>query len=247
MSIASDSEVTQFLTAGLSSTTTALITTLHQQAEQAILDYLGLDAIEQATYVEYYPMEQSVVIQQPDDPSYVLNAAGTKAVPVLARPSQILQLKNLPVRSITEIREDPNGFFGQPAGAFPSSTILTAGTDYFLKTEKAGISWSGQVMRRAYWWPMAPGSTMVTYVAGFTSGEFSGRYSVFKAAVFEETSERYLRSMSVGLGQRPDMASEGQGGGVTASYRDNHESGACVCDRVAEMLQGYVSYGQYAP
>lgn len=58
-------------------------------------------------------------------------------------------LEFTPVTAIASIYFDPDGFFGDgPATAFPSDTLLTAGTDYVLKKDAStSISTSGLVVR----------------------------------------------------------------------------------------------------
>lgn len=124
----------------------------------AVEKYLGRP-LERASRVEYY------------------SPKGEEAIPLLVRP----------VWSVTEVRFDPNGKFGQAAGAFPASTVLTAGTHYYLDLGRGVPSYSGLLYaadglwgyspRRGLAGPWAnrltseihpvPGSLMVTYVGGF--------------------------------------------------------------------------------
>jgi hypothetical protein len=121
--------------------------------------------LEQATYVEY---------GSGDD-----------------RPDLIL--RQWPVGSVTEVRLDPAGCWGQNASGFPASSVLTAGTDYGLvydsgTTSKRGIlrrvggssvgwplGWpqaTGQGKlggRLLPGWPRGDGNIRVTYVAGYAT------------------------------------------------------------------------------
>lgn len=209
------------------------------QAEQHVKDFLGWQEIEQQTWVEYYPREPGIA--QVNDPHYVLASDRQTAIPQSYLAPDLVQLQQLPVRSITEVREDPTGYFGQVEGAFGDGSILTAGTNYYLKTEQDGICWTGHLIRRGYLFPATMGSLKVTYVAGFTAAELSGRWSVFKTAVVETAADLYLRGKAIAGGQFPGIASEGLGGGATVSYVNEHLCGLEVPDGVAAKLHKYVN------
>lgn len=51
-----------------------------------------------------------------------------------------LLLKHIPVQSITNVWLDPAGYYGNPSGAFASSTLLTEGVDYVLDRDDASES-----------------------------------------------------------------------------------------------------------
>jgi hypothetical protein len=220
----------------------ALATLVQGLAEQHIKDFLGVQEIEQQTWAEYYPLDQGVA--GADDPQYVVDSAHQRAVPGLYYAPNTIQLRNLPVRSITEVREDATGYFGQTPGSFGPETILQAGGDYFLKQEQAGLSWSGHLVRRSFWFPATLGSVMVAYVAGFTAEELGGRWQVFKTAVLETAADLYLRGKAISLGERPGVTAESLGGGASASYVNERLAGLPVPDAAAELLQPYVNYGE---
>jgi hypothetical protein len=228
---------------------TPLATQAQALAEQHVKDFLGWGEVEQQTWIEYYPQEQGVT--NIGDPHYIVASNHQRAIPGFYLADNTIQLRQLPARSITEVREDATGYFGQPAGSFGSNTILQQGSDYFLKVENPAIyggqpiSWSGHLVRRTLWFP-AIGSVMVTYVAGFTSGELSGRWQVFKTAVLETAADLYLRAKALAMGHKPDIASEADGGGVSVSYVYNRLANTPVPDVVAAMLQPYMNYGEGA-
>ena len=229
---------------------TALATQVQALAEQHVKDFLGWGEVEQQTWVEYYPREQGTT--NTNDPHYVVASNHQRAIARLYFAENIIQLQQLPVRSVTEVREDATGYFGQVANSFDSNTILQQGSDYFLKVEDPAIyggqpiSWSGHLVRRAFWFPGTVGSVMVTYIAGFTATELSGRWQVFKTAVLETAADLYLRAKALSIGHKPDIAAESDGGGVSASYVYNRLTNTPVPDAVAAMLQPYVNYGEGA-
>lgn len=229
---------------------TPLAAQVQSLAEQHVKDFLGWGEVEQQTWVEYYPREQGAAMT--GDPQYIVASNHQRAVPGFYFAPNIIQLQQLPVRSITEVREDATGYFGQAPNAFPATTILQSGSDYFLKIENPAIyggqpiSWSGHLVRRAFWFPATVGSVMVTYVAGFTAMELSGRWQVFKTAVLETAADLYLRAKALSIGHRPDITNETDGGGVAASYVYNRLLSTPVPDVVAAMLQPYMNYGEAA-
>ncbi|HVC95890.1 MAG TPA: hypothetical protein VND64_19525 [Pirellulales bacterium] len=248
MSICTTSDVTTYL--GLAAMN-ALATLVQTLAEQHVKDHIGTQEIEQQSWTEYYPLDNAQV-QQPGDTQYVVDSAYQRAIPGFILSPNVIQLRQLAARQITSVNEDASGYFGQMAGSFGAGTLLTSGSDYFLKTEQpalAGglpISWSGHLVRRSFWFPAIAGSVKVVYTAGFTAGELAGRWSVFKTACLETIGDLYLRAKALAGGQKADMAGEAIGGGVSMSYFQNHLSGLSVPDRVAEMLQPFVNYGQMA-
>lgn len=131
------------------------------QADALIKRYIGQN-IEQATYVDFY--------------------AGTG--------SKMLALRQRPVQSITSIYLDNSAYYGEASGAFGSSTLLTAGTDYALVRDNPNAgsatekSLSGMVVRINGVWDAASeqivalltqgvtagiGNIKVTYVAGYAT------------------------------------------------------------------------------
>lgn len=222
----------------------SLATAVQQLAENHVKDHLGWQEIEQTTFTEYYPLDTGEPYN--GDPTYVVNSAHTEAVPGQWRAGHTLQLRNIPVRSVTNVWEDMTGYFGQGVNAF-SAPALTSGSDYYVKMERDGICWSGNLVRRSFWFPNAPGSIKVEYVSGFTAAELStGRWNIFKTAVLETLSDLYMRGKALSIGHMSNIASESDGGGVSVSYYKNRLGGCTVPDIVADMLSPYVFYGEDA-
>lgn len=149
----------------------ATIELLHRQVESAVKRYLGYDPTEVTDLVEYYP-----IIGRPDNrmPTGSFGQVGVGTA-VVSGP-EVIELATLPVRSITEVRVDRFGNFGQYSGGFGTDTIQTAGEDYMLDIDLQGVySMSGHLRRRpGYRWPVEAGSVKVTYSAGFTEDELRG-------------------------------------------------------------------------
>lgn len=212
-------------------------------AENHVKDFLGWEEIEQQTWTEYHPVHESIVTTP--DPEYVVNSGHSMAVPGQYFQPYVIQLRHMPARSITAFYEDMTGYFGQPAGAFAAPALIS-GQDYYLKTESDGISWTGHLVRRFFWFPGIPGSMKVQYVSGFTQAELSGRWSVFKTAILMTAADLYLKAKANQLGHFSNIASESDGGGVSVAYRNNSLGDVPVPDDVADMLQPYVFYGEHS-
>lgn len=68
--------------------------------------------------------------------------------------SAVITLPEYPVSSVSDVRVDPQGFYGQGASAFAASTALTAGVDYCLvKDSSTGTAEVGRLFRIGNVWP----------------------------------------------------------------------------------------------
>ena len=181
-----ESDVREYL--GLSSLNAALAEFYHRTVEAAVRRYVG-HGIAQNTYTNEYHRRGR--IGPSGSGAYVQVDSEVLDVGMLESGSvdgHILQLDNSFVRSITEIREDSNGRFGQGSG-FGSGTTLSSGSDYYLELDSTGICKSGRVIRHYRNWCNEPGSIRVTYVAGLTSAELDNEYSFVKMAILHDIQD----------------------------------------------------------
>ena len=153
----------------------ALLDLVHPLAESAIASYLQQD-LGYKQHVEYLPC--GPVTRERNYPlDQTLWRNGSISFPSLREGTDMLQLKHLPVWTVgLEVREDLVAYAGQATGAFPTSSILVRGTDYFLDIDdptdaptsspsSMGISRAG-ILRRIGAWPVTPRSIKVTYYGG---------------------------------------------------------------------------------
>jgi hypothetical protein len=109
--------------------------------------------------------------------------------------SVYLNLKRRPVTTLTEVRRDTSGGYGQVPSTFGASTILTLGTDFLCDYAKGiltltlstrGTDWYSRgypfPVASAYYgrgltanyipasWGQIPGQIKATYTAGYTAG-----------------------------------------------------------------------------
>jgi len=175
--IANDDEV--LLELGLATTATpeerAVVVASVQAAEGAVRRYLKYDPVWKS-HTEFYPM-------------HVVGAGASDAVwestltaAVLRRESSSradeLQLRHIPIRSITSLNEDLNAYAGSVAGSFGAGTALTEGTDFWPNYDSVDLEGdslcSDGIIRGIRGWPTSPGTLKVVYVAGYTDEEFRG-------------------------------------------------------------------------
>lgn len=168
----------------------------HTHAEGLVKSYLGYDP-EQRRHIEFYPRATPVggmAYQYPDFDEWTSNGVSARPLSMGGHypVGETLQLQNIPVRSVTELYDDPGANFGQAtrttfdgsfdysfqSEGFDSNSLLTLGDDYFLDLEEVGISWTGLVYRKNGTWGTEVGSVAVNYVAGFSAAELSGKADV---------------------------------------------------------------------
>lgn len=195
MSICSVADVC--LELGIASPTeaqTAQITALIRRVESRVKKFLGY-GVEQATYTHFLPNRNLFITE-----GAVLDSVNERVVVENQSDTRILQLPEIPVRSITSIYEDSAALAGQGANDFPVSSLLVSGTDYYLDVDKSGISRTGHVIRFFGAWAPRQRTIKVTYVAGYSSGELGGTdvdATGIQDATIEAVCAEYMRHRSV--------------------------------------------------
>ena len=173
------------MTGEISDADRSLLTMLVPFAKAAIMDDpiygLGYDPEYFENRIEWYPQADRQPLGADEGGYWDSNASGTKAFWNGSSRVTDLQLRHLPVRSVSQVLVDPVGGFGQKSGSFGAGTAWTAGDDYFIKLEQAGISSEG-VLYALTGWPVEPGSIKVTYTSGYTTDELSGRATTGSSA-----------------------------------------------------------------
>jgi hypothetical protein len=118
-----------------------------------------------------------------------------------------LQLRHLPVRSITHLYVDYNAKNGAAVGgAFGADTEMESGTDFWFNAESVDSSGDYVCMDGLVWssgaWAAEPGTIKIVYVAGYTASELHGQDSVIDAspiwdACLDEAVRRLVKSFTV--------------------------------------------------
>tara|TARA_Y100000296_G_C5158858_1_gene250697 strand:+ start:284 stop:1021 length:738 start_codon:yes stop_codon:yes gene_type:complete len=144
----------------------------HREAESAVKKFIGYDP-EQKNNIEYFPrrLGNEVAISNRWDVNESHTAARIRRTSGIY--NRTLQLQRLPVRNIVAIREDLNGRFGKGPSAFPGSSELTEGEDYWTEWDEDNLSLSGLVINQGAW-GVTPGSIRVEYTAGYSIDELAG-------------------------------------------------------------------------
>lgn len=227
--------------AGLSTTVTdadrAVLQMLKDDVEDDCRQFCGHGISQpKADYIEYHPKTDRNRIGDP-----FVDLVGTQVtIRRAAHKGEFITLNNGYVRSITELREDPDAWHEQESDDFGASTVLTEGTDFALVVDERDasdvtLSICGKVERIGAPWPSKAGTIKVTYDAGFTAAELDAQYRWVKGVVREETLFRFkLAKSSQGTdpGAGP-VESFSIGGQVTVKYATK-----AVEQAVTRELQG---------
>jgi hypothetical protein len=160
--------------------------------------------------------------------------------------SDELQIKHLPIRSITSLKVDYDGRFGKRADSFSDDTAWVEGTDFWPQwgendSDGNPVCLDG-IIRAEGRWPDVPGSVKVVYVAGYNQKELHGQDDSINAhpildAVLDETVRRFLkdhsRAKKTGAGFVGPLASEGMG---DYNYSRDTAAMAKLIDGSADLL-----------
>lgn len=234
----------------------ALAVLCTQYATGAIKRYLQYDPT-QASRTEYYPQQDTT----PVNAERIFDTNTTEAFErrVNGSAGMDLQLKHVPVRSITSLNIDYDGRFGTRSGSFGSSTLKTQGVDFWPVFDSVDSSGnpvcSDGILKSQGLWPQNPGSVKIVYIAGYSSDELRGKDSVIDAspiweAACEETVRRFLKAKS-----RAKSALAGFSGPLTSerlgdySYTANSElMGVLIGNNdllpeTQDKLSQFVNYG----
>jgi hypothetical protein len=148
-------------------------------------------------------------------------------------------LSNRPVVSITGVYVDAVGYYGQSAGGFAASTMLTQGQDYALVNPNASERNPGILqMLSALWdgtglsnWPQGQGNIKVVYVAGYTQvpADISQAVAMIVGQMLAQ-SDRGLPMQSETLGEYSYTLLTGAPGQLMAGARQilNNYREVCV-------------------
>lgn len=139
----------------------ALVAQKKLQAERLVRQWLRCSVVQPSS-------DYTHILPPVDDQTYRFRQFGD------VEERKVLRLPEYPVRSITSIYEDENALGGAASGAFPSSSLLTDGQDFFLDISQSGFAKFGRVIRQNNYWPVLPGSIKVTYAAGWSADELDG-------------------------------------------------------------------------
>lgn len=181
-------------TSSATSEDVALVNLLTPVATSMIKDEVGHE-IELATFKEYHP--DSMVAPVEDELVDGYEVIGGRVVPRGPRGQKaraIIQLRNIPVREIVSVYEAPAAWDQYPP-EWPGGTQLTEGQHFRVDYDNENnpgisstytrLSWTGHLIRRVGIWSPIGRCVKITYKAGFTDAELSGRHSVYRLALIQ--------------------------------------------------------------
>lgn len=151
---------------------------------------------------------------------------------------QILQVPNIPLRSVTSLKADFSSAGGQNANDFSSATLLNLGTDYYVDYDAPsiggtvpylnGVSWSGHIRR---WlggvWPARMRSAQVVYTSGVTPDELDSEQA------FPVRDIRTIKHAAILANMLSYKELKAWGGGGTGT------SGPIIAERLADYSVTY--------
>jgi len=198
------------LTTTVTDTERAIVQTAITRAEGAVKRYLQYDPV-QASRTEYYPQADRDALNR----AAVWEVEGTEAYQrrVAAAGTGELQVRHIPIRSVTTLAIDLDGRADSASGAFPTSSNKIEGTDFWMNND--GKDGDGNticrdgIIRSFGLWPSAPGSVKIVYTAGYSLAEFHGQVSLVDAtpimdAVIDEAARRakkaFVNAKKTGVG-----------------------------------------------
>jgi hypothetical protein len=227
--ICSPAEVLTYL--GLGSTYTdaqrGLVEMLMPMVDDLIKSFLGWNVI-QTTYTHLLPdVDMFDIYYGNFDLGIPFDAAGGRISYAFPGNPQILQVPEIPLRSVTSLYADYSSAGGQGPADFPAGSLLTEGTDYYIDFDSitstpsgtTGVCWTGHVRR---WigsvWPARQRTAKITYVAGVTPDELDGvtsfpsrRIKEIKFAAIQACAAAYNQAKATavnGLGAQGPIVSE---------------------------------------
>ena len=234
---------------------TSLATLCKSQAEAAVRRFLMYDPT-QAERTEFYPgmdfgMAGLQVWESNETEAYLRSLAEAS--------TDELQVRHIPIRSVSSLKVDYDGRAGSRAGSFPSSSAWTEGTDFWpnytlVDSLSAKVCKDG-IIRSEGRWPTRAGSVKIVYTAGYTSGELAGTDSVIDAspiveAALDEAQRRFLKIQSrkkkTLSGFAGPLTSESLGEysySVDSSVRQSIIGGGDLSGENKERLQEFVNLG----
>lgn len=187
MSIVSNTEILACLQAAgvtLTAAGQSLVTLYHPLIEGRVKEFLGY-AVEEATYTEYYPATSVNRWADGDPINGGYDLLGGQAVPRqrgnISR--QVLRLREVPVRVITAVYENPGAFF-TAGGTWPAASLLPTNA-YYLDSLDGDFCWSGWLYRQNGLWSTQARTIKVTYEAGMSSAEILAKRPAIKLATLK--------------------------------------------------------------
>lgn len=257
MPIVDNIELLKYLQASgavVTSAAQAMLSMIQPMIESMIAQRLGYNPA-QATYTEFYPSNDSNAYYADDNQigaNYDMVNSVVVTHPRGTRQQKFLALRALPARSITSVYENYAAWYtGVDGGEWPVTSLLPSNC-YYLDLNRAGLSWTGQLVKVMGVWPGALRTVKVTYVAGLTAAELATTHSGIKMAALTAITEAYAEVMSRGLSanfggkvQSIGIEDFSLSLGPINSGSDQQSAFVALSTKASAMLAPYIDIGNY--
>lgn len=236
-------EVNGFSTSGAA--TTAFLALIRPAVEAAVKRFLTYDP-EQATHVEFHPELNPKPLYGESDFVNSYDKIGSYIAQVNrgGRVNSVLQLKHIPVRTITSVYENVVAFTtGNPEGDFPAASLLPA-SYYRLDISESQLSWTGHLFRNYGNWLGEARTVKVTYVSGLTALELaSSKYSSIKLATLVAIAHHWSGQLQrLQTLKNNGMLTEAKFPGIAGAWKAYEQTTDLLPAECRQMLQPFRSY-----
>ena len=251
MKIADISEVLLHL--GLSGTVTeterAIVLECIRSAEGAVQRFLQYDP-KTGTRTEYYP-QLDLTHESSREPIWEISSTDAYMRDLASAASDQLQVRHVPIRSITTLHIDYDGRFGTRSGAFGASTLKTEGVDYWpqydgVDSSSVKICRDG-IIRSLGLWPNSPGSVKIVYVSGYTDTELHGQDTVIDASpILEAVIDEAVRRVNKVYSRMKHRLSGFSGPKTSETLGDySYSSASGIYDKLVGTMNDILLETQY--
>lgn len=188
------------LEASITEAEMALVELCITKAEGAIRRHLKYDPVK-TERTEYYPnmdysLEGRVGIWEVNDTQAFVRQLAESA-------TSELQVRHIPIRSISSLKIDYDGRSGTRPGSFGSGTEKISGIDFWANFDAVdddgnAVCLDG-IIRSEGLWPDVPGSVQLVYTAGYSQKELMGQATILDAspimdATVDEAVRRFIKA-----------------------------------------------------
>jgi hypothetical protein len=231
-----------------------LISLIHRPVERALQNYIQKE-LGRRRHVEYLPVGDDLKLDNRLADFEYENGRAVASMGVAG--SDRLQLTHAPVISTgMEVYEDTGANAGHhPSSAFPASSLLTFGSDYWPDTDSeydvsgdvgTKICHSGVLFRSGYW-PREPRSVKVLYYGGWDADQLMEWAEDIRLAVIKSIATEFWKVKHGAQNQGAGPLTSESIGKWSGSYATNLSSlGApqLICPESQHILEHYRDWGR---
>lgn len=219
----------------------AILNTAISRAESSVYRHLRYDPF-QRTRTEYYPQQE---VNHPMEGGHWDVSGSSASIRYPSGSMSLLQLRHIPVRSITSLHIDFDGRSGAKSGAFAASTEKTEGEDFWpnydADDDDGNKLCHDGLLHSIGAWPTNTGSVKIVYVAGYTIKELHGQKALINAQPILDA----IISEAVGRAKRAFVHAKTSGLGFTAGTVTEEKLGNDYSYKTSNSIDsvGQTTYG----